>query len=440
MHLAIRFHHIVSLLLIMTLLVSCATNPVTGRQELSLVKVSTEQEVELGRKTFPVAIQQSGGRYPDEALQDYVNAIGKRLAQGCERPDLPFQFAVVNDSTPNAFALPGGQIAITRGLLVNLTNEEQLAAVLGHEIGHVTARHAVQGINRGVLLDLGMTVLASAGADGDYAALSLQAGQLTATLLDRTYSRTQEADADRLGINYMVIAGYDPQGAVELQEFFSREVEGWRSGNQLEKLFRTHPFSSDRLKQNRAYLASLPSATITDKAHRTTNFRRATTRLRDTREAYARHDKAVALERQGHPRDAIVLYLKAVTTAPNEALLRHSLGMAQLRAGDRIAAKRQLRQAVLLDENDYQSRLGLGYLYQLEANYRRALLHLRAAQKLLPTTRGAYLLAETFEKTGQPAAALGYYRQVAAQEPQTTLGQAAAARIAQLTESHGAAQ
>lgn len=440
MHLPFRSCHIVSLLLSVTLLVSCATNPVTGRRELSLVKISTAEEIALGLEAFPAALQQSGGKYPDEEIQKYVNAVGTRLAQVCERDELPFQFAVVNNSAPNAFALPGGKIAITRGVLVNLTNEEQLAAVLGHEIAHVTARHAVQGINRSALLETGLSVLAGATASSNYATISRQAGQLAATLLDKTYSRTQESDADRLGIDYMFAAGYDPRGAVELQEFFSREVEHDQRSSRLEELFRSHPFSRDRLEQNRRYLTSFPAADTTGRNQRTSNFLSATTRLRETQAAYVLHDQAIALEHNGKTREAMALYLAAATAAPEEALLRNALGMAELRAGDQVTAKRQLRKAVLLDGNYYQSRLGLGYLYLLENNFSRALIHLQASQDLLPTTRGTYLLAETFEKSGQTAEALRYYRLVAEQEPQTTLGQAAAARIAQLTDVHGAAQ
>ena len=140
-------------------LAGCAVNPATGRTELALIPVSTSQEIAIGEKTFPQAVQQMGGEYPDARLAAYVNQVGLRLGRASQRPDLPYQFKVVNDSTPNAFALPGGFIAITRGLLINMDNEAQLAAILGHEIGHVTARHAVQGLQRGALLNVALSVL-----------------------------------------------------------------------------------------------------------------------------------------------------------------------------------------------------------------------------------------------------------------------------------------
>ena len=109
--------------LVLAGLSGCAVNPATGRTELALIPVSTSQEIAIGEKTFPQAVQQMGGEYPDPRLAAYVNQVGQRLGRVSQRPDLPFQFKVVNDSTPNAFALPGGFIAITRGLLVNLDNE-----------------------------------------------------------------------------------------------------------------------------------------------------------------------------------------------------------------------------------------------------------------------------------------------------------------------------
>jgi len=217
--------------LLLGLLVGCAVNPVTGRQELALFQVSTSEEISLGRQTFPRALQQVGGEYGDPQLAEYVRQVGDVLANVSQRPDLPYQFKVVNDSTPNTFALPGGFVAISRGLLAALENEAQLAAVLGHELGHVTARHSVQAMQSGSLLGLGMAVLGGVAGQGGYAVAAQQAGQLAAGLLENTYSREQERESDRLGVDYLVLAGYDPQGAVHLQEYFYRKVEQVAGGS-----------------------------------------------------------------------------------------------------------------------------------------------------------------------------------------------------------------
>src|SRR5512139_888933 len=142
-------------------LAACAVNPVTRRSELSLM--SESQEVQMGAESYPLYTQMSDGLFQDEALQAYVQSVGERLARGSHRPDLDYRFNVVNSSEINAYALPGGKISITRGLLSKMKNEAELAAVLGHEIGHVTARHAAAGYTRqvlaGVVTGLGAVVL-----------------------------------------------------------------------------------------------------------------------------------------------------------------------------------------------------------------------------------------------------------------------------------------
>ena len=122
---------------------SCAVNPVTGRSELAIVSISEEEEAALGAKAYMPAVQQQGGFYQDKELEEYVQGVGMRLARVSHRPNLQYRYRVLNSSVPNAFALPGGYIVINRGLLVGLSNEAEMAAVLGHETGHVTAKHSL---------------------------------------------------------------------------------------------------------------------------------------------------------------------------------------------------------------------------------------------------------------------------------------------------------
>src|SRR5829696_1232577 len=136
-------------------LAACASNPVTGKKELSLV--SESQEIEMG-KQYAQQIVQSMGVYQDQKVQDYVSGLGMALAAKSERPNLPWTFHVMDDPTVNAFALPGGPIFITRGILTHMNNEAELVGVLGHEIGHVTARHSVQQMSREQLAQIGVGV------------------------------------------------------------------------------------------------------------------------------------------------------------------------------------------------------------------------------------------------------------------------------------------
>ena len=142
-------------LLTTLLMAACATNPVTGKRELSFM--SEAQEISVGRE-LDAQVRQEMGLYENDELQRYVQDIGMRLARSSQRPNLPWSFAVVDSPAVNAFALPGGFIYITRGILPYLDNEAQLAGVLGHEIGHVTARHSAQQYTRGMGASLGVLV------------------------------------------------------------------------------------------------------------------------------------------------------------------------------------------------------------------------------------------------------------------------------------------
>src|SRR5690606_31426303 len=181
----------------------CATNPVTGRTELALI--SESQEIAMGQEAA-AQVEASIGVVDDADLNAYVQRVGESLARISERPNLPWRFRVVDDPTPNAFALPGGFIYITRCMLSLIENEAELAGLLGHEIGHVTARHSVQMISRQQLAQIGliagMVLVPEIARFGDLAGSGLQ-------LLFLSYSRDAERQADDLGFRYSLERNYD---------------------------------------------------------------------------------------------------------------------------------------------------------------------------------------------------------------------------------------
>src|SRR5437016_8255861 len=175
---------------------ACATNPVTGRREISLV--SPEQELQIGRDGYTAVIAEYG-KYDDAALGAYVDGVGQRVAHTSDLPNLEWHFTIVDDPAVNAFAMPGGYIYITRGILPYLNSEAQLAAVLGHEIGHVTHRHTAEAITRQQLYSLGFGVLQVAVPGlRPYSS----AGQQALGLLFLSFSRQNENEADALGVEY----------------------------------------------------------------------------------------------------------------------------------------------------------------------------------------------------------------------------------------------
>ena len=234
-------------------LADCATNPVTGNP--NFVMMSESQEVNVGR-TEDKKVREQYGIYEDAALQRYVNDIGQRLAKSSHRAGLNYQFLVVDSPEINAFALPGGYIYITRGILGYLNSEAELAAVLGHEIGHVTARHSVQQLSAATAANVGASVLQILVPQARNAAGDLLVNVLGSALLSG-YGREHELEADRLGAEYLARTGYDPQamitvvGVLKNQELFDAEVakaEG-REPRAYHGLFASHPDNDTRLQE-----------------------------------------------------------------------------------------------------------------------------------------------------------------------------------------------
>lgn len=230
--------------------VACATNPVTGRREFTLL--SEAQEIQIGRE-LDREVRREMGVYEDEALQRYVEAIGQRLARDSHRPHLPWRFTVVDVPAVNAFALPGGFIYVTRGLLAYVNDEAGLAGVLGHEIGHVTARHAAQAYTRAATAQLGLALggifVPATRPFGDLAEVGLG-------LLFLKYGRDDELEADRLGAEYAARGGWDPRGMLETLATLAR-IEEVSDRRGVPNWLATHPAPADRVERIKGTLAAL---------------------------------------------------------------------------------------------------------------------------------------------------------------------------------------
>jgi predicted Zn-dependent protease len=197
----------------------CAVNPITGEEELMLVPES--QDIEIGREYAPEVEKQLGGRIDNPSLQNYIDSVGQKIARISHRPNWEYHFVAVKHKSTNALALPGGYIFVTKGMLEKLTTEAQLAALLAHEIVHVTARHSSAAMSREMGLTLVFLGLGASGANipqdaGRAAGFALQ-------LIGLKYSRVQERQADLAGLDYMVAAGYNPYGAVELMQMIEEQ-------------------------------------------------------------------------------------------------------------------------------------------------------------------------------------------------------------------------
>jgi predicted Zn-dependent protease len=217
-----------------SLVVGCSVNPATGKRQLALI--SEQEEIAMGREA-DAQIPQQLGLYDDRELQEYVAAIGGRLANESERPDLPWTFRVVDDDVVNAFALPGGFIYVTRGILSHMSDEAELAGVLGHEIGHVTARHSVNQMSKGMLAQIGLGI--GSVLSPEVANLSGLA-QSGLSLLFLKYGRDDERQADELAFRYGARANYDPRSLIDLFALLERVSER-ADGEALPSWMASHP-------------------------------------------------------------------------------------------------------------------------------------------------------------------------------------------------------
>lgn len=221
----------------------CAQSPVSG--ENILVGMSEAQERQIDREVSPHQFSQDLGPVQDEALNEYLSGVGRAMQPRTHRPTMPYSYRVLNANYINAYTFPGGAIGVTRGIACELDNEAQLAALLGHEMGHVNARHAAQRAGQGMLAQAAVAGLAAATADSRWSTLATLSGQVGASALLASYSRDHEREADALGQQYMVKSGYPASGMGELQSLLVREAK--EKPSLLATMFASHPMSEERL-------------------------------------------------------------------------------------------------------------------------------------------------------------------------------------------------
>ena len=390
----------------LALFAGCVINPVTGDRELALV--SAADEVAIGTQQYLPSQQMQGGEYTrDPALASYVRGVGQRLAAVSERA-LPYEFVVINSSVPNAWALPGGKIAINRGLLLELGSEAELAAVLAHEIVHAAARHGAQAMQRGMLLQGVVAIAAVAARDNDYSQLAVGAASVGAQLVNMKHGRGAELESDAYGMQYMARAGYDPGAAVSLQETFVRLSEGQGSGR-LGKLFSSHPPSMERVEQNRRTAAALPAGgTVGREA-----YMDATARLRREAPGYEAIDAAREALANGNIAGARRDAARAGEILLDSADVAALEGEIELAADRPAEALRHFDRALAIEDRFFAYRLGKAEAHHALNQLGPAELAYRASIELLPTADAYFGLGRIAESRGNRAGALELYAQAA---------------------------
>ena len=403
---------IVLLTIIVSVLYGCAINPVTGQRELSII--SESRELDIGRQHYGYSRQMQGGDYiVDPDLTEYVNSVGQKLAGVSDRK-LPYEFVVLNNSTPNAWALPGGKIAVNRGLLLELNNEAELAAVLGHEIVHAAARHGAKSMERGMLLQGAILATGIALAGHDYSNQIVGGAQLAAGLIHQKYSRNAELEADYYGMHYMSKAGYNPKAAVGLQETFVRlskdRRQDWLSG-----LFASHPPSPERVETNRETGYILPSKGVLGAEQ----YQRMISNLKKTRDAYEAYDKGKKALHKGDAKQAMALAKKALKIEPREAQFYALVGDVNFKNKHCQAALNNYNQA--LEHNNqffyFYVQRGMTKIELKDQNGAKG--DLEKSLELLPTSAAYNALGNIALDKGNRQKAMRYFNAAADSKSET---------------------
>ena len=349
----------------------CTTNPVTGKSEIAF---GEQWELKTGKQAYSPYRQAQGGDYVvDPQVEEYVNQVGQRLARVSDRK-LPYEFNVLNSSVPNAWALPGGKIAINRGLLTELGSEAELAAVLGHEIVHAAARHGAAAQARG----LGLQAVIAGAAIGLGQGYG-QGASLGAQLISQKYGRGAELESDEYGMLYMSRSGYDPAAAIDLQQTFVRLSEG-RKTHWISGLFASHPPSQQRVTRNIETARILPQGGEIG----ADRYKQKLHTLFKTKPAYDAYDEAVKAANDENFSKARRLLKKAKSIEPREALFDLLEGDLAKQQGNRRSALKSYNRAVKKNPDFFASLAKRGALNYDSGNISAAKNDLRRSLDLLP--------------------------------------------------------
>jgi predicted Zn-dependent protease len=392
-------------------LAGCATNPVTGEKELQMV--SQGEEIQIGEQQYGPGRQSQGGDYvTDPQVVQYVQQVGARLAAVADRP-LPYEFVVLNNGELNAWALPGGKIAVNRGLLIELNSEAELAAVLSHEIVHAAARHGAQQMEKAQWMQIGAQVASVAASAYGGSGVGQMVGQgavLGSQLMQAKYSRDDELEADRYGMKYMKRVGYDQQAAIALQELFLQRFESGKRQSTGSDWFASHPPSAERVEANRQTMLQHggPGGDVG-----TDRYQQVMAGLKKSAPAYAKADEAVAAARKGDLAGARSLINEAIRMEPRESRFHGVLGEVEMAAKNKQAALVQFNKAQQLDPGYFRPMMAAGMVQYELGNKAAAEPLLTRSMQLMPTAGAAYYLGRLSEDRGNTADAVKAYKAVA---------------------------
>ncbi len=389
--------------LVVFLLLSCTKtyDPLSGKKVYTLI--STKQEIEIGQLYIPMAINSNYGQYPDKEVRKYIEKLGMKIAKVTPRK-LPYEFFIVNSGEVNAFALPGGAIFVNRGLILVLNNESELAGILGHELGHVNARHHVKFLEKQYGINLILTILSIFVSGKDYGDLVINLGRIGANLLTLKYSRQQESQADELGVKFAYEAGYDPRGLLETFKIFERIGKVYAPEWLL-----THPLPKNRykhvLKLIQKYDLNKPLIKDSKEFHRIKN------KILKTKKSYDLLKKAEKEIKNKNLYGALGIVDRSISIYPqnNAALTIRSIIYADLEKYKK--SLKDAEKAMKIDNLYFMPKLVAGFDLLNLKRFKESIKILEEAKKLIPSFPDTYyFLGLDYENIGNYKKAVQNYR------------------------------
>lgn len=392
---------LIALAVVLSSAIGCAVSPITGERELMLF--SDAQEIELGKNADPDIRWQFGGVYRDPQLSAYVDSVGQRVAAVSHRTNITYHFTVVDSSVVNAFALPGGYIYITRGLLVLLENEAQLASVLGHEAGHVNARHGVKRLQSILGFNVLLAVLDQVASGGEnyqkWRGVIKTTSSVAFATVSLGYSRKDEFQADELGTTYAYKGGYDPEGMIQLLEILKSMHD--REPSAVEEFFSSHPRSSARIEAVENQISQIP----VEQRKGTLKKPEYEAKISDlvvAQKAYEHYDKAEVHRKEGRYQEALAEYNNALEIKKNMAPPHHGIGLVYQAQGNNAAAIDEYKTAVTIDPDYIFANNDMGMTYISMGQYNDAVSALEKAIQVYENFDDAHAnLGEAYYKLKQ---------------------------------------
>ncbi|MGC9141354.1 MAG: M48 family metalloprotease [Caldimicrobium sp.] len=365
-----------STLLILVIFTSCA------RENSAFTLLPQEKEIELGKLYLPISIDEFEGLYPEERVQNYLQNLGKRIAQHAERK-VPFNFYLVNSEVINAFALPGGPVVITRGIFLTLNSESELAGILAHEIGHIEKRHHAKFVEKQLALNFLLQLSSYLLPQNLTGELLFQLGQISAGLLSLKFSRDQEKEADETGFYLLLKAHYSPEGMLRVFEKFKKMSE-----TRPPEWLSTHPLPETRIKEWEKKLSTLkPSGSFIKDS---SSFQEILSLLKETQPSFEEVKKGKKALQERDYSKAEIYFLKAIELYPKNIPALINLSRLKIKNKDYLSARNYALTALKYNPDLFSGHYLAGLSEFALNNWKDSLHYFEKAKALVPFEGSTY--------------------------------------------------